>query len=390
MKNTIEKQNTLSAKEQIQAQTREELRILIDEVNIELFDHDLELAWEEIQDFDRLAKLYRAQSEQVSSLLEKELGIVKAKKMIDTINLNTAQNKAILKKNKADAYKSLSEKKSEVMSVITSESFSVSAAVEDWNNLSIDDVLSSEIYRKEIIDKLQQKDNLDSTQQLVLDTFRAYDEARTIELLSDYNDQQLRQEIYEYEQTQEQKKKQEESASQGNSSYTPTEMHISSYDSPMIMTPSGDEIKISKQESAIIQNNPEAEKNLIEFYETLQELGLWNIWEYRMDIANSLGSLNGVDINYNDDSLWEHELKVFINAILKSTGNKTIDTNQDIWEFKNAFKNQNNYQVIWEWFQDDITKKWSSKIEEVFLKKYVLWYPKFQTSLFINEIQKKS
>lgn len=145
---------------------------------------------------------------------------------------------------------------------------------------------------------------------------------------------------------------------------------------------------ISEQEKLLAEKNPDAAKNLVNFYETLDKLWLNSIWKYREDISSSIWGINWASLNYNDDSLGQNELKIFLNAILVSVWETKIDMWRGVDEFINLFRNKNDFQVIWEWYKNNTNKIWWSKIEEKFMEKYVLWFPKFQNTAFADSLSK--
>ncbi len=145
---------------------------------------------------------------------------------------------------------------------------------------------------------------------------------------------------------------------------------------------------ISEEEKNIINNNKEAKENIINFYNTLKKLWLSNLWKYRSKISNAIWTTNW--INNNDNSLSSNELQIFLNSILKSVGKKEIKPQADVNQYINLFKIQNNYQVIWDWYKDTSNKIWNSNIEEMFMKKYIIWYSKFQTTLFKKDLKNEN
>jgi hypothetical protein len=158
----------------------------------------------------------------------------------------------------------------------------------------------------------------------------------------------------------------------------------------IMKTPRWEEIRISEEEKKLTTWNPEATENLINFYNILNELWLKNLWDYRSTISTAIWSISWSTLNYNDDSLWENELKIFLNSILLSVWKKEIDKYKNIDEFKNLFKIQNDFQIIWDWYKNDGNKKWDSSIEEAFMQKYILGFSKFQSENFKKDIQKKN
>ena len=153
----------------------------------------------------------------------------------------------------------------------------------------------------------------------------------------------------------------------------------------IIKTISWDNIDISEKEAKLIESNPETAKNIINFYKALNELWLNNLWKHRESISNSIWSQSWASINNNDNSLSENELKIFLNSILSSVWEEKINISWNINQFKNEFKNKNKVQVSWN-YKDNL-EIWSSDIEEKFMKKYITWFSKFQTSSFLKNIK---
>lgn len=124
---------------------------------------------------------------------------------------------------------------------------------------------------------------------------------------------------------------------------------------------------ISQEEKNLAIKNPEAAENLVNFYRTLNELWLKNIWPYRKEMSNVIWWTLWGFVRYEDDTLWEIEVKKFLNAILKSVWYKEINLNKTFTQFKNQFKLKNEFQQeVWEWYKNSALVRWDSKIEEIF------------------------
>jgi hypothetical protein len=124
---------------------------------------------------------------------------------------------------------------------------------------------------------------------------------------------------------------------------------------------------ISQEEKNLAIKNPEAAENLVNFYRTLNELWLKNIWPYRKEISKVIWWTLWGFVRYEDDTLWEIEVKKFLNALLKSVWYKEINLNKTFTQFKNQFKLQNEFQQeVWEWYKNSALVRWDSKIEEIF------------------------
>jgi len=143
---------------------------------------------------------------------------------------------------------------------------------------------------------------------------------------------------------------------------------------------------ISKREKNLTKWDPEKTKDLINFYETLKELWLSNLWKYRGQISNTIWRKSWSNLNYTD-LLDENEVKIFLNSILISIWMDKIDPSLSFTEFKNLFKSNNEYQVIWNWYNDNIFTLGNSSIEELFIKKYIKnWI--FQYKFFQDKVNK--
>jgi len=146
-------------------------------------------------------------------------------------------------------------------------------------------------------------------------------------------------------------------------------------------------LELSPTERELAKNNPEAIKNIVDFFKILNELWLSELWKEKEKIFTSISNKYWIGFNAKSGYLSENETKVFLNSILKSIWQEKIDNTKSLTEFKNIFANQkNDKQIIWNTFSNDIIKKWSSKISEQFLQKYVIWKPYFDVEEFSKNI----
>ncbi|MDD3793415.1 MAG: hypothetical protein PHI37_01265 [Candidatus Gracilibacteria bacterium] len=176
-----------------------------------------------------------------------------------------------------------------------------------------------------------------------------------------------------------------------NSSNTKIETNSYSYNtnsgSLEINLPNGTHnISLSVEEKNIVKSSPEALKNIIDFYKTLNELGLSDLWEYRKYIFTAIGNKKGIGFNIGSNYFEENNVKIFLNSILSSIGEEKIDSTKSMAEFKNIFSQKNNRQIISNGYSDNAIKKGSSKITETFLQKYVLGKPYFDIDGFTKNI----
>lgn len=146
-------------------------------------------------------------------------------------------------------------------------------------------------------------------------------------------------------------------------------------------------IEINNKEFNIIKNSKEALNNLINFRETLDELWLSKLWNYREDIFQSLKDVYGfVSFDTAWDFIDKNELNKFLKSILKSV---LIESNSDnIETTKMQFISENNISVIW-WAQ----KVWSfdrTNIEREFFNKFIRQDDKnFRSDLFETALKNK-
>jgi len=148
-----------------------------------------------------------------------------------------------------------------------------------------------------------------------------------------------------------------------------------------------DKITLTNKEKQLVENNPETIEKIVDFYLTLKELWLSELWKEKENIFTSISNKYWIGFDTKSNYLSENETKVFLNSILKSIWQEKIDNTKSLTEFKNIFANQkNDKQIIWNTFSNDIMKKWSSKISEQFLQKYVIWKTFFDINWFSNNI----
>lgn len=151
---------------------------------------------------------------------------------------------------------------------------------------------------------------------------------------------------------------------------------------------------LTKKEAELTKE-PETAKNLIEFKNTLDELNLSKLWEYRVDIFKSISwpsnGFSADDFNYLD----KNEIKLFLNAIVLSISpelknnwvNNLPTMNMNLESYKNEFILLNLWWVF-SWSQD-VNLAWDSYIEKIFVDKFTVresW--KFYHARFIEATKK--
>jgi hypothetical protein len=150
-----------------------------------------------------------------------------------------------------------------------------------------------------------------------------------------------------------------------------------------IQTVNALEIIVVKESEKEKLKNPEARENYVSFYKTLSELGISWLWNYIDKISNAIWTEAWV--NNNNWFLNSNEQQIFLNNILLSVWMEYIDKKTNIEEYKNIFKVKNKIQ-FWDNFKNESKRKWNSKIEEIFLKKFVFNRNTFERSAFEKSI----
>lgn len=119
----------------------------------------------------------------------------------------------------------------------------------------------------------------------------------------------------------EQKKANEESKDTKTPTKETTEktpLIINTSNGKAIQWNNGEIIHVNLKEANIIQNNPEAKENLIQFYDFFKEINMLGVWKYRKEMVSAL---NNININLTDNSLTKPELINLANYIIKFINN---------------------------------------------------------------------
>jgi hypothetical protein len=139
-------------------------------------------------------------------------------------------------------------------------------------------------------------------------------------------------------------------------------------------------VTLNEQEKSLARQNKETLKNIIDFYKTLDSVWLTDIWPYREQIFKWIQDVKpmGEFKSYNYDYLSENEIKIFLNAILKSTWREEIHSQlyPNLNWFIGKFKNLNGTNAFWNveelgLSQSNAFSLWKSRIEQDFLNKFV-------------------
>ncbi len=154
-------------------------------------------------------------------------------------------------------------------------------------------------------------------------------------------------------------------------------------------------IAITEKEAQILTNNPEAQKNMVHFYENLEKTGLESLWESRTDILNSLASSQWTDFDYQSDGdfLSEKEMMTFFNAVLTSIWEETIDENLGLDDMISEITQKNERQAGVGTTAKNVF--WRSSIEQKFYEMYQVKdngepYTSFPVTKFLNNLSENN
>ncbi len=141
----------------------------------------------------------------------------------------------------------------------------------------------------------------------------------------------------------------------------------------------GNKIELNIIEKQIVESNPEAIDNIVDFYNLLNDIWLSKLWKIKDQIFNSISNVEWIWFNVDWDYLNENETKIFINKILKSLWIDEIPTVLNIKNFKWEVLDINKTQVSWEQERDFIY--WETYLENMFIEKY---YPRWSVMELLN------
>jgi hypothetical protein len=109
-------------------------------------------------------------------------------------------------------------------------------------------------------------------------------------------------------------------------------------------------------------------KNIVNFYEVLEKVGLSKLWNIKDQIFKSISNVLWVWFNIDWDYLNKNEVKIFLNSILKSVWEKTISKTLDLEDFISKIW-EINWTQVW-WSEKIVNCIWDTKIEKLFFDKY--------------------
>ena len=138
-------------------------------------------------------------------------------------------------------------------------------------------------------------------------------------------------------------------------------------------------IELTWVEATKLQESPEWLRNVINLKNTFSELNIEKLWNHREWIMQVVDNYEGNKFNVDQDYLWETEIKVLLNNIVKMSFPQhwAIDTRLGMESFKMVFRIANNSE--WIWAKMDADSEWNSAMESAFLKKHFYAQNKLNT-----------
>lgn len=148
------------------------------------------------------------------------------------------------------------------------------------------------------------------------------------------------------------------------------------------------ELDFTKEEKDMLKSNPEAGKNIVNFYSSLERVWMTKLWNLRNKIFTSVENSFGMQFDRKDwDFLDEREIKIFLNAILVSLWEKPVskDLNTEAFLTEIELKNWKSFT----WTEEQVNNYWDTNLEARFIDKFyprwdMLW---FKQSLFEKAIK---
>lgn len=130
-----------------------------------------------------------------------------------------------------------------------------------------------------------------------------------------------------------------------------------------------EEISITQKEAKIIQQNPEAEQNLINFKETLDELWINKLWDFRENIFTALENKSWNAFDEADNFLWESEVVNFLgNTLVALWLEKEVRYNASLDVIKQEFKIKNQVWAILDGWINQVNG--NTTIEQAFVNNF--------------------
>lgn len=139
-------------------------------------------------------------------------------------------------------------------------------------------------------------------------------------------------------------------------------------------------IPISLEEVSIIQNNPEAERNLVQTFEAFQSTWLSRLWNLRENIFRGISNVQWLSFQVNEDYINIQELKIIFDSILQSIDEAPL-TSTTLWGDNGIIaemERRNGTNI--NWVEAQVNMRWESMIEERFILRY---FPPW--SLYFNQ-----
>ena len=146
------------------------------------------------------------------------------------------------------------------------------------------------------------------------------------------------------------------------------------------------ELDFTKEEKDMLKSNPEAGKNIVNFYSSLEKVWMTKLWDLRNKIFTSVENSFWMQFDRKDwDFLDEREIKIFLNAVLVSLGEKPINKDLNTETFLSEFelKNWKNFT----WAEEQVNNYWDTNLEARFIDKF---YPRWDMTWFKQSLFEKA
>lgn len=149
-----------------------------------------------------------------------------------------------------------------------------------------------------------------------------------------------------------------------------------------------EKIHLSPEDIKIVEKSPEAAKNIINFYESLEKVWMKKLWSIKENIFKSVENTFNLQFDRKDRNFLDaREIKIFLNSVLKSVWEKTIKMDLPINNFLSQAELINGRQISWA--EKQVNNYWETKIEKLFIEKFMpkwdlLW---FKQSLFEESLK---
>ncbi len=147
-----------------------------------------------------------------------------------------------------------------------------------------------------------------------------------------------------------------------------------------VLNSNWENLQLSKQDKNVVEKNPEAMKNLLNFSLVLQKVWLTKLWEIKDKIFTSISNVEWQAFKLDWDYLNENEIMKFLNAILVSVWEEKQSEITWLDDMIARVQVLNQMQFMW-WMKTENNLYGTTTIEEKFIKKFV---PRWSFMWFLN------